>query len=112
MTSQNQQPQIPSPPDQLPRHSMEIHSSWTTAQPINTNLIHPQQTDLPEQKGPGWVAPSRPMPATQYQRATSTAQMSPSSLLPAQVLSRPLPIIVPTQSFPPKRHRMRTFFIL
>jgi beta-N-acetylhexosaminidase len=112
LTSQNQQPQLPSPPDQLPRHSMEIHSSWTTAQPINTNLIHPQQTDLPEQKGPGWVAPSRPMPATQYQRATSTTQMSPSSLLPAQVLSRPLPVIVPTQSFPPKRHRRRTFFIL
>ena len=112
MTSQNQQPQTPSPPDQLPGHAIEIHSSWTTAQPIHTNSIHPQQTALPEQKGPGWFASTRPMPAAQYQRATSAAQMSPSLTLPAQVLTQPLPVIAPMQSFPPKRHRMRTFFIL
>ncbi len=112
MTSQNQQPQKPSPADQPPEHFIEIHSSWTTAQPKITNSIQPQQTALPEQKGPGWIAPSRSMPATQYQRANSAAQMHPSPSLPAQVLSQPLAVIAPTQSFPPKRHRMRTFFIL
>ncbi len=112
MTSQNQQPQGPSPFDQPPGHPITINSSWTTTQPINTNSTPPQQTTLPEQKGPGWVTPSRPMPAAEYQRATSTAQMTSSSSSPTHELSHPLPVSTPAQTFPPKRHRLRTFFIL
>ena len=112
MTSQNQHPQRPSPLDQPPGHPIKIHSSWTTTQPINTSSIPPQQTALPEQKGPGWVTPSRPMPAAEYQRATSTAQMPLSHSLPAHALSQPLHVSAPTQLYPPKHHRTRTFFIL
>jgi beta-N-acetylhexosaminidase len=112
MTSQNQQPQRPSSPDQSPGHSNGSHFSWTTAQAVNFNSIQPPPTALPEQNGPGWFAPTRPMPAAQYQQFTSTAQMSPSPSLPAQALPQLPPVIAPTQSFPPKRHRMRTFFIL
>jgi beta-N-acetylhexosaminidase len=112
MTSQNQQPQRTSPSNQPPEHSFGIHSSWTTAQSKSTNSIQPQETVISEQKGPGWVAPSRPMPATQYQQANSHAQIQSSPSLPAQILSQPLPVIAPIQSSPPKRHRMRTFFIL
>ena len=112
MTSQNQQPQGPSPLDQPPGHPTKINSSWITNQPIHTNSTTPQQTTLPEQKGPGWVIPPRPMPAAEYQRATSTAQMTSSPSSPTHKLSHPLPVSTPVQTFPPKRHRQRTFFIL
>ena len=55
MTSQNQQPQGPSPFDRPPGHPSTNNSSWTTTQPIHTNSILQQQSPLPEQKGPGWV---------------------------------------------------------
>jgi beta-N-acetylhexosaminidase len=45
--------------------------------------------------------PQRPSPPDQPPE-------HPSPSLPAQVL----PVIAPTKSFPPERHRMRTFFIL
>ncbi len=112
MTSQNQQPQGPSPLDQPPGHPTKINSSWITTQPIHTNSTTPQQTTLPEQKGPGWVIPPRPMPAAEYQRATSTAQMTSSPSSPTHKFSHPLPVSTPVQTFPPKRHRLRTFFIL
>src|SRR6266581_8594696 len=112
MTSQNQQPQGPSPLDQPPGHPTKITSSWITTQPIHTNSTTPQQTTLPEQKGPGWVIPPRPMPAAEYQRATSTAQMTSSPSSPTHKFSHPLPVSTPVQTFPPKRHRLRTFFIL
>ncbi|HEY6287383.1 MAG TPA: glycoside hydrolase family 3 N-terminal domain-containing protein [Ktedonobacteraceae bacterium] len=112
MTSQNQQPQGPSPSDQPSGLPITINSSWTTTQQKNTNSTPPQQATLPEQKGPGWVTPSRPIPAAEYQRATSTAQMTSPPSSPAHEISRPLPVSSPTQTFPPKRHRLRTFFIL
>src|SRR6266702_3314531 len=112
MTSQNQQPQGPSPFDQPPGHPTKFNSSWITTQPIHTNSTTPQQTTLPEQKGPGWVIPPRPMPVAEYQRATSTAQLTSSPSSPTHKLSHPLPVSTPVQTFPPKRHRQRTFFIL
>ena len=112
MTSQNQQPQGPSPLDQPPGHPTKFNSSWITTQPIHTNSTTPQQTTLPEQKGPGWVIPPRPMPVAEYQRATSTAQLTSSPSSPTHKLSHPLPVSTPVQTFPPKRHRQRTFFIL
>ena len=74
MTSQNQHPQGPSPFDQQPERPITINSSLTTTQPTNTKSTPPQQTILPEQKGPGWMIPSRPMPAVEYQRAISTEE--------------------------------------
>ena len=112
MTSHNQQPQGPSPFDQQPERPITINSSWTTTQPINTKSTPPQQTILPEQKGPGWMTPSRPMPAAEYQRAISTAQMTSSPSSPTHEISRPLPVSSSTQTSPPKRHRLRTFFVL
>jgi hypothetical protein len=78
MTSQAKQPHKTSPSDQPPGYPVEFHSPQRIAQPINTLAIQPQYTALPEQKGPGWIAPSRPMPATLYKQTTSTAQLSPS----------------------------------
>ena len=112
MTSHNQQPQGPSPFDQQPERPITINSSWTTTQPINTKSTSPQQTILPEQKGPGWMMPSRPMPAAEYQRAISTRQMTSSPSSPTHEISRPLPVSSSTQTSPPKRHRLRTFFVL
>ncbi len=112
MTSHNQQPQGPSPFDQQPERPITINSSWTTTQPINTKSTSPQQTILPEQKGPGWMMPSRPMPAAEHQRAISTRQMTSSPSSPTHEISRPLPVSSSTQTSPPKRHRLRTFFVL
>ena len=112
MTSHNQQPQGPSPFDQQPERPITLNSSWTTTQPINTKSTPPQQTILPEQKGPGWMMPSRPMPAAEYQRAISTRQMTSSPSSPTHEISRPLPVSSSTQTSPPKRHRLRTFFVL
>jgi beta-N-acetylhexosaminidase len=122
MTSQNQQPQRPFPPDQPPVHSTDFNSSWATSQPIHTNPAQPQNYQpsgqpyqgriLPEQKGPGWATPPPAMPASQYQQSTGTAQMPPSPAIPAQVFSQQPPVIPPARSFRPKRHRPRTFFIL
>jgi len=112
MTSHNQQPQGPSPFDQQPERPITINSSWTTTQPINTKSTSPQQTILPEQKGPGWMMPSRPMPAAEYQRAISTRQMTSSPSSPTHEISRPLPVSSSTQTSTPKRHRLRTFFVL
>ena len=109
MTSQNQQPQGPSPFDRQPGRPSTNNSSWTTTQPTNTKSTPPQQTILPEQKGPGWMTPSRPMPAAEYQRAISTAQMTSSPSSPTHEISRPLPVSSSTQTSPPKRHRLRTF---
>ena len=122
MTSQNQQPQRPFPPDQPPGHSSDLNSSWTTSQSIHTNPAQPrnyqpsgqpsQGTSLSEQKGPGWATSSRTTPATsphQQEQDTWTAQMSPS---PAQAFSQQPPVIPPAQPYRPKQHRMRTFFIL
>jgi beta-N-acetylhexosaminidase len=112
MTSQNQQPQGPSPFDRPSGHPGPNNSSWTTTQPIHTNSLPRQQSPLPEQKGPVWVTPSRPMPASQYQRVVPTAPLTAYPPLPTHDLSHPLPVNSPTQTFPPKRHRLRTFFIL
>ncbi len=122
MTSQNQQPQRPFPPDQPPVHSTDLNSLWATSQPIHTNPAQPQYYQpsgqpyqgriLPEQKGPGWATPSPAMPASQYQQSTWTAQMPPSPALPAQAFSQQPHVIPPARSFRPKRHRQRTFFIL
>jgi len=112
MTSQNQQPQGPSPFDRTPEHHSKNNSSWTTTQPIHTNSTPQQQSPLPEQNGPGWVAPSRPMPAAEYQRAASATQLTSSPPPSTHELSHPLHVGTPGQTFPPKRHRLRTFFIL
>jgi beta-N-acetylhexosaminidase len=112
MTSQNQQPQGPSPFDRPSGYPGTNNSSWTTTQPIHTNSLPPQQSPLHEQKGPVWVIPSRPMPASQYQRVVLAAPLTASPPLPTHDLSHPLPINSPVQTFSPKRHRLRTFFIL
>src|SRR5436305_5039939 len=112
MTSQNQQPQGPSPFDRQPGRPSTNNSSWTTTQPIHTNSIPQQQSPLPEQKGPVWAAPSRPMPAAEYQRVASAAQLTSSPPSPTHELSHPLPASAPVQKLSSKRHRLRTFFIL
>jgi beta-N-acetylhexosaminidase len=112
MTSQNQQPQGPSPFDRSSGRPSTINSSWTTTQTIHTNSSLQQQSPLPEQKVPAWVAPSRPMPAAEYQHDASTAQLTSSPLSLAYELSNPLTANGPGQTFPSKRHRLRTFFIL
>ena len=112
MTSQNQQPQGPSPFDRSSGHPSTNNSSWTTTQTIHTNSSLQQQSPLPEQKVPAWVAPPRPMPAAEYQHDASTAQLTSSPLSLAYELSNPLTASGPGQTFPSKRHRLRTFFIL
>src|SRR6266581_6333228 len=115
MTSQNEQPQRPSPPNQLPGYAMDYNSSGAASEPIHTTRKQTQyyqatgqqsqqpfsplnsqpaqlyqQTTLPEQKGPGWAAPSRTAPAKQYQQEIWTAQIAPSQPLPAQRFSQHL----------------------
>src|SRR5689334_18308087 len=103
MTSQNQQPQGASPFDRPPGRPSTNNSSWTTTQPIHTNSLPQQQSPLPEQKGPGWAAPSRPMPAAEYQRAASAAQLTSSPPLPTHALSHPLLHSAPVQKPSSKR---------
>jgi beta-N-acetylhexosaminidase len=112
MTSQNQQPQGPAPFDRSSERTNTNNSSWTTTQPVHTNSSLQQQSPLPDQKDSVWVGPSRPMPATEYQRATSTAQLTSSPPSLAHELSNPPVASAPRQPSPPKRHRLRTFFIL
>lgn len=121
MTSQNQQPQRPSPLEQ-PGHFNDFNSSSTTYQSSRTSPAQPQHyqsqgqqyqgASLPEQKDPGWTKSSRSTPVTPYQQDTRTAQTPPSPALPAQAFSQQPPVIPLMQSFRPKRHRLRTFFIL
>ena len=108
MTSQNQQPQGSSPFDQPKGQSTSTNSSWPANQPVYTNTIPPQQIPSPEQKDPAWVMPSRPMPAAEYQRTVSATQLTASHLSS----SHPIPASPPVPALPPKRHRLRTFFIL
>lgn len=137
MTSQNEQPQRPSPPNQLPGYAMDYNSSGAASEPIHTTRKQTQyyqatgqqsqqpfsplnsqpaqlyqQTTLPEQKGPGWAGPSRTAPAKQYQQEIWTAQIAPSQPLPAHRFSQQPPIVPPAQIRRPKRHRMRTLFVL
>ena len=112
MTSQNQQPQGPSPFDQPPGRPSTNNSSWTTTQPKHTNSIPQQQLPFPEQKDPAWVAPSRPMPVAEYQRTAPAAQLTSTPPSSNHELSHPLPVSTSGHRFPPKRHRLRTFFIL
>ena len=79
---------------------------------MHTNSIPPQQLPFPQQKSPAWVAPPRPMPAAEYQQTAPAAQQT--STLPSSTYERshPLPVSNLGQLFPPKRHRLRTFFIL
>ncbi len=121
MTSQNQQPQRPSPLEQ-PGNFSDSNSSSTTSQSLRTSTAQPQYyqsqgqqyqgTSLPEQKGPGWTKSSPTTPATPHQQDTWTAQTPLSPALPAQAFSQQPPAIPLVQSFRPKRHRLRTFFIL
>ncbi|MGZ3610633.1 MAG: glycoside hydrolase family 3 protein [Ktedonobacteraceae bacterium] len=109
MTTQNQKPQGSSPFDQPKGQSTSNNSSWPANQPVYTHSIPPQQTPLPEQKDPAWIVPSRPMPAAEYQRtAATTTQLAASH--PSS--SHPIPTSLPAPALPPKRHRLRTFFIL
>ena len=109
MTTQNQKPQGSSPFDQPKGQSTSNNSSWPANQPVYTHSIPPQQTSLPEQKDPAWIMPSRPMPAAEYQRtAATTTQLAASH--PSS--SHPIPTSLPAPALPPKRHRLRTFFIL
>ncbi len=122
MTSQNQQPQRPFPPDPAPGQSVDLNPSWATAHPLHSKPAQPQYyqpsgqsyqgTSLPEQKGPGWATSSRTTPAAPNQQDSWTTPMSPSTASPAQAFSQQPPVIPPVQSFRPKQHRLRTFFIL
>ena len=112
MTSQNQQLQGPSPVDRPTKHSGTNNSSWTITQPIRTNSLPPQQSSLLEQKDPVWVTPTRPMPASHYQRVVPAAPLTAASPLPTHDFSHPLPVNSPVQTFPLKHHRLRTVFIL
>ncbi len=112
MTSQNQQPQGSPPFDRPSGHPGTHNSLRTTTQPIHTQSLPPQQSPLPEQKSPIWVTPSRPMPASQYQRVAPAAPLTASPPLPTHDLAHPIHINTPVQTFPSKRHRLRTFFIL
>src|SRR5271166_5307722 len=109
MTTQNQQPQGSSPFDQPKGQSTSNNSSWPANQPVYTHSIPPQQTPLPEQKDPAWIVPSRPMPAAEYQRTAATTTQLAASL---PTSSHPSPASLPAPALPPKRHRLRTFFIL
>jgi beta-N-acetylhexosaminidase len=108
MTSRDQQPQAASPFDQPKGGSTSTHSSWPANQPVHSNSILPQQIPMSGQNDPAWVMPSRPMPAAEYQRTVSATQLTatpPSS-------SHPIPDSLPAPALPPKRRRLRTFFVL
>ena len=85
MTSQNQQPQRPFPPDQPPGHSTDLNSSWAPSQSMHTNPAQAQYFQssgqpyqgriLTEQKGPGWSTPSRTMLAKQHQQEIRATQV-------------------------------------
>ncbi len=109
MTSQNQQPQGSSAFDRSQGYSTAHNSSWPTNQPAYSNSIPRQQSPFTQPQDPRWVAPSRPMPASEYQRANSKTHLNPS---PLPELSRSMPQNLTTQVFPQKRHRMRTFIML
>ena len=112
MTSQNQQPQGPSPFDLPAGHSGTNNSSWTITQPTRAKSLPPQQSSLHEQKDPVWVTPTRPMPASHYQRVALAAPLTASPALPSHDLSHPLLVNSPVQTFPLKHHRVRTVIIL
>ncbi len=109
MTNQNQQPQEPPAFDRPEGYFGTHRPSQTTNQPANGNSLPQQPGTVAQPQSTVWTNPSRPMPAAEYRKANSKAQLNSA---PLHELSNPVPVNLPVQAFPVRRHRMRTFLIL